>query len=238
MKFKNILQIVIGAVLFIVLAFVSWKVFMDPISSEALTVEEAEKVATERFNGDVEDSKLNNDQYEITLKLDTGIYQINVASDSGEVLDVKRIKKEKPKKELEKEEIKEIIEQKQIGEKEEVYLTLDGETGEILEQEEEKIQTADKENTSESTEENNSSNKEEEKPEQSGESEEKSQNLTTEEAVQIALDTVYGEVDDIDLEDEDGQQYYFIEIETDDDQEAEIQIHAITGEVISIEWDD
>src|SRR5699024_4302675 len=213
----------------------------------------------ERFNGDVEDSKLNNDQYEITLKLDTGIYQINVASDSGEVLDVKRIKKEKPKKELEKEEIKEIIEQKQIGEiedihekednkkkkkeenkkiikkkqkeeiedihekeknkkklyeaivkneQEKVYLTLDGETGEILEQEEEKIQTADKENTSESTEENNSSNKEEEKPEQSGESEEKSQNLTTEEAVQIALDTVYGEVDDIDLEDEDGQQYY------------------------------
>lgn len=260
MKFKNILQIVIGAVLFIVLAFVSWKVFMDPISSEALTVEEAEKVATERFNGDVEDSKLNNDQYEITLKLDTGIYQINVASDSGEVLDVKRIKKEKPKKELAKEEIKEIIEQKQIGEiedihekednkkklyeaivkneQEKVYLTLDGETGEILEQEEEKLQTADKENTSESTEPDNSSNKEEEKPEQSGESEEKSQNLTTEEAVQIALDTVYGEVDDIDLEDEDGQQYYFIEIETDDDQEAEIQIHAITGEVISIEWDD
>src|SRR5699024_4461076 len=76
---------------------------------------------TERFNGDVEDSKLNNDQYEITLKLDTGIYQINVASDSGEVLDVKRIKKEKPKKELEKEEIKEIIEQKQIGEIEDIH---------------------------------------------------------------------------------------------------------------------
>src|SRR5699024_10994763 len=162
-----------------------------------------EKVATERFNGDVEDSKLNNNKYEITLKLDTGIYQINVASDTGEVLDVKRIKKEKTKKELVKEEIKEIIEQKQIGEiedihekednkkkmyevivkheQEKVYSTLDGETGEILEQEEEKIQTADKENTSESTEENNSSNKEEEKPEQSGESEEKSQNLTPEE---------------------------------------------------------
>src|SRR5699024_2818048 len=180
---------------------------------------------------------------EITLKLDTGIYQINVASDSGEVLDVKRIKKEKPKKELEKEANKEIIEQKQIGEiedshetednkkklyeaivkneQEKVYLTIDGQTGEISEQEEEKIQTDDKETTK-----------------GSGESEEKSQKLTTEEAVQIALDTVYGEVDDIDLEDEDGQQYYFIEIETDDDQEAEIQIHAITGEVISIEWDD
>src|SRR5699024_4177888 len=136
------------------------------------------------------------------------IYQINVASDYGEVLDVKSIIKEKPKKEEEKEEFKEIIEQKQIGaiedihekeynkkkmyeaivinEQEKVYLTLDGETGEILEQEEEKLQTADKENTSESTEPENDPNEEEEKPEQSGESEEKSQNLTTEEAVQIA----------------------------------------------------
>src|SRR5699024_11558650 len=90
-------------------------------NKEAMNVEDAEKVATERFNRDVEDSKMNNDQYEITLKLDTGIYQINVASDSGEVLDVKRIKKEKPKKELEKEEIKEIIEQKQIGEIEDIH---------------------------------------------------------------------------------------------------------------------
>src|SRR5699024_11815403 len=98
------------------------------------------------------------------------------------------------------------------NEQEKVYLTLDGETGEILEQEEEKLQTADKENTSESTEPDNGPNEEEEKPEQSGESEEKSQNLTTEEAVQIALDTVYGEVDEIDLEDEDGQQYFFIEM--------------------------
>src|SRR5699024_11286248 len=99
MKFKNILQIVIGAVLFIVLAFVSWKVFMDPISSEALTVEEAEKVATERFKGDVEDSKMNNDQYEITLKLDKGIFQINVERNYGGVLDVIHIQKDKHKQE-------------------------------------------------------------------------------------------------------------------------------------------
>src|SRR5699024_6243364 len=140
---------------------------MEPISSEALTVEEAEKVTTETFNGNVEDSKLNNDQYEITLKLDTGIYQIKDTSNSSEVLYVKLIKKEKTKKEKEKEEMKKNIEQKQIGEiediqekednkkklyeaivkneQEKVYLTLDGETGEILEQEEEKIQTADKE---------------------------------------------------------------------------------------------
>src|SRR5699024_2848866 len=67
---------------------------------------------------------------------------------------------------------------------------------------------------------------------------EKQKNISEKEAIQIALNTVKGEVDDVDLERSNGQLYYFIEVETTEDTEAEIQIHAITGEVISIEWDD
>src|SRR5699024_1039972 len=67
---------------------------------------------------------------------------------------------------------------------------------------------------------------------------EKPKNSSEKKAIQIALDTVKGEVDDVDLERSNGQLYYFIEVETAEDTEAEIQIHAITGEVISIEWDD
>lgn len=67
---------------------------------------------------------------------------------------------------------------------------------------------------------------------------EKPKNISEKKAIQIALDTVKGEVDDVDLERSNGQLYYFIEVETAEDTEAEIQIHAITGEVISIEWDD
>ena len=61
--------------------------------------------------------------------------------------------------------------------------------------------------------------------------------ITEKEAVSIALGVVNGEVDDIDLEERNGVTYYFIEIETDDD-EATVQINAITGDVKSTIWDD
>ena len=62
--------------------------------------------------------------------------------------------------------------------------------------------------------------------------------LTENEAVQIATLKVLGEVDDIWLETEHNQTYYFVKIETKDDREATVVIHAITGEVTSVTWDD
>lgn len=62
--------------------------------------------------------------------------------------------------------------------------------------------------------------------------------LTETDAIQIALNQVNGEVDDIWLETKNNQTYYFIKIETADDREAIVQIYAITGEVMSISWDD
>jgi uncharacterized membrane protein YkoI len=62
--------------------------------------------------------------------------------------------------------------------------------------------------------------------------------LTEPEAVKIAITQVQGDVDDIWLETENNQTYYFVKIETNDDREAIVQIHAITGEVMSVTWDD
>jgi uncharacterized membrane protein YkoI len=62
--------------------------------------------------------------------------------------------------------------------------------------------------------------------------------LTEKEAVEIAHTQVQGEVDDIWLETENNQTYYLIKIETTDDREAIVQIHAITGEVMSVGRDD
>lgn len=62
--------------------------------------------------------------------------------------------------------------------------------------------------------------------------------ITEEEAVQIASKQVKGQISDVDLETDDNLHYYLVEIDTSDDREATIQIHAITGEVISITWDD
>lgn len=62
--------------------------------------------------------------------------------------------------------------------------------------------------------------------------------ISEDDAVQIALNQVKGQINDVDLETEDNLNYYLVEIDTSDKQEATVQIHAITGEVLSITWDD
>ena len=207
MKMKNVLKVGIGVLLFLLLGLVSWKIFIDPIDGDDLTEEEANDIAKERFNGEILDTKLVDDIYHMTIKLDTGEYELKIASKSGEMMDLVRTKEETPKKDLAKNDNK-------------------------------KSSDNNKSNESKKSDEEKAKKEAEKKEETQQEEEEPPKNITSEEAIQITLDTVYGEVDDVDLEDEDGQLYYFIEIETEDDLEAEIQIHAISGEVISIEWDD
>ena len=56
-------------------------------------------------------------------------------------------------------------------------------------------------------------------------------------AIQIALAEFPGKVEDVELDDDDGRLIYEIEIEN-GDQEAEIEIDAITGKIIMIDIDD
>ncbi|WP_458118825.1 PepSY domain-containing protein [Paenibacillus sp. Z6-24] len=64
--------------------------------------------------------------------------------------------------------------------------------------------------------------------------------ISAEKAEQIALQQVRGTVDDTDYEhgDKQGQRYYLVEIDTADDREATVQINAISGEVMSVTWDE
>lgn len=66
--------------------------------------------------------------------------------------------------------------------------------------------------------------------------------ILREEAIEIALTQLIGEVGSVDFELTSDGGFYLIEIEKDhedrDDEEAIIQVHAITGEILSVEWDD
>lgn len=67
--------------------------------------------------------------------------------------------------------------------------------------------------------------------------------ITREEAIEIALEQLYGEVEYVKFQQTDDGGFYLVEIEQDDDDdgddlEAVFQIHAITGKIISVEWDD
>ena len=63
--------------------------------------------------------------------------------------------------------------------------------------------------------------------------------LTPGEAAAIAVKEIPGELDD-DIEFEETQDggYYMVQVETGDDREADIQVHAITGEILTVAWDD
>ncbi|MFD1206300.1 PepSY domain-containing protein [Sporosarcina contaminans] len=65
--------------------------------------------------------------------------------------------------------------------------------------------------------------------------------ITEKEAVSIALSQLNGEVDDVDFVKTTDGGYYLVEIEVEDDSrgdEAIYQIHAISGKILSVTWDD
>ena len=62
--------------------------------------------------------------------------------------------------------------------------------------------------------------------------------LTEAQAVEIALAEVPGEVQETELEREDGMKVYEIEILTADGVEMEVEINADTGEILEIEADE
>ncbi len=62
--------------------------------------------------------------------------------------------------------------------------------------------------------------------------------LTEEQVIAIALAEVPGEVQEVELEREDGMQVYEIEILSTDGVDMEVEIAAATGDVLEIERDD
>ncbi|MEK5067416.1 PepSY domain-containing protein [Sporosarcina sp. FSL K6-1508] len=62
--------------------------------------------------------------------------------------------------------------------------------------------------------------------------------ITKEKAIAIAQKQLKGEVDDVSYEKTNDGGYYLIEIESADDREGTFQIHAISGKVMSVTWDD
>ncbi|MFF2889579.1 PepSY domain-containing protein [Paenibacillus sp. NPDC057967] len=57
-------------------------------------------------------------------------------------------------------------------------------------------------------------------------------------AINIALEKVSGTLKEVELEQEGGKWYYFVELETQDGREATVQLHAGSGKVQSVTWDD
>lgn len=234
MKRANLRKFGVAFIAVAVVIVVGWQLikFINP--AELLTEAEASEIVHEKYNGEIVEINHNEDVYEITFDLDTGSYKIEVNRETGNVDRLTRIPHEDADtvQIMTEAEIREIIHQEQNGDikklekraegeqifyyaivksdTEKTILKLNAESGEIVDSSTEKIV----------------------RPENSG------TKLTSEEAIEIALQNVTGEVDNVDIEESNGQIYYLVEIEHEDDQEATVQINSISGEVMSITWDD
>ncbi|GAB6927645.1 hypothetical protein JCM10914A_16280 [Paenibacillus sp. JCM 10914] len=62
--------------------------------------------------------------------------------------------------------------------------------------------------------------------------------ITKEQAVKLSLEKVAGTIEDVEYRESKRSRYYLVEIEQADGREATVQVHAITGEIMSLTWDD
>ncbi|MCS0789668.1 PepSY domain-containing protein [Cytobacillus pseudoceanisediminis] len=230
MKHKLIIISASGLLLAALLVFAVIQ-FTNVSASESITESEAREIIKDRYQGEILNLKKVNSTYLIEMKRDQGFYQIKLSENGGEILSFE--KKDQisngEQKQLNEEKIKEIIQAEESGELLSIKKVTHKEKSAfeaIVQKDEEKIKiTVDALNgevLSRAAEETKVPVK----------------NLTEEEAVQIALKNEPGEVDDISFGETDKGPSYLVEIEKDDGNEAAVEIHAITGEVLSVTWDD
>src|SRR3954453_17209702 len=84
----------VGVVLLVVCLFL-W--LAPSISAKDLTEEEANSVVLKKYPGDIIKTTKNESEYQIEMKLETGVYVIKIDAKSGDVLSLVQTEKaEKP----------------------------------------------------------------------------------------------------------------------------------------------
>ena len=201
---------------------------------EQMTKEEVEQQLVLMYGGTVEDLTFQDEIYSAEITRSGGIYSAKVNATNGQVLAmtlIEKIEEEAPKL-LSEQEVKDMIGEKYHNDVEGLTLNEEGETP-TYEVEVAKNQTLLKVIVNAQT---GEVMKEEEQP-----SSTKNTLITREEAIEIALGQLYGEVEYVKFIDNEDGGYYLVEIEQDrddDDIEAVFQIHAITGKIMTIDGDD
>lgn len=225
-------------------------------AAQPLPKDEMHAQLAEMYDGNVENLTLKGNTYEATVIKNGTEYVVKANAESGEVLSLTQTKETSPTQTSKKPEEKSNEHpEKSANDKENI------ENKEAVEDpkqdkddskdKDSRISKKDKEEEKEKKEESNREKKDSKgkKDKKDKEDKEKKEEPTTliskEEAIQIALnelpDGLTGEVDDVDFETSSERSYYLVEIEIDTDDEVDeviYEIDAITGEVLSVEWDD
>ena len=215
--------------------------YMKNLVSNAETLPESEirKQLEDAYGGKVERLSQKGNIYEVELSRNKGVYLAEVDAETGKVLSLIQTK----------EVIEEEVPIASIGK--------DAATGETEKKEPDTAQTgeATTEPKEPATSESNATTTQPKKPvvpdsKPNTSSTGKNNNQTAppktpttvliseNQAIKIAQGQLKGEVDNIDFVQTTDGGYYLVEIENDQDEEATFQIHAISGKILSVTWDD
>lgn len=233
---------IVGAILLVGLIIVGLLLGVLSLSAQTLTEKEANEAALSKYDGEIIRTTKRQDDYQIEMKLKTGIYHLTIDAKSGDVLTIKReetsksvsedpqkdqpAQEERPKQLTEKK-IKTLISSK--GELKSIDLIKEADSSyykAVVTNKNQVITLKIDPYTGEILDTTN----------------ETARVITEEDASNIALKYVSeqvkgtGTVDDVDYNEPTGQTpYYLVEIEFEDDREIVIQVNAYTRAISSVE---
>lgn len=252
MNKEKLIWMIGGSIITIVIFILAQQFMFGTASAEQLTVEEAKNVVLSTYDGEVSDVKDEGDFYAVTVDLKQGTYIVVIDKFSGDVTDIKLI--EKNQKITDENNDQENGENEKDEELDKDY-EKDTKTPINKEQAEAIARNEIKGNitSNEYNEKDYSYNVKVENDDEivtltiNALTEEvkvkdryikdKPTLLSRQEAINIALSQVKGEVDDVDMKTINDTVYYLIEIETNRGQEAIVQVNGITGKTTII-WEE
>lgn len=239
---KKKISLAIGGV--VAAGVLSFGIFYSsgPQSTAILSADEISEKVTSEYPGEIteieKETELNHAIYEVKLSNEGKVYHLKIDGSTAEILEIKEKSTSEPSEEVVPEENEPEDESDELSIEEKTEKDIDKEASEDRKNDEHYKGHHDHEDH-----EKHKKNKHRRGHKDNYSKKEKGKHssmhtvISVEEAKKIALKAFPGEIDDIDLDKEDGRLVYEIEIER-EDQEAEILIDAYTGEIIIMEIDE
>lgn len=204
----------------------------SPSTTEAtMTRQEAEKIAQDQFQGEVVSVEFDDGRYEIEIETADAHYELKIDAETGKIV---KLEEDRSRQQVTQ---KSEVEEKKADGLDTADQTVDLDTKEDVNEKDKKETVKKEEPKAETKEEPKKVVVQTEKKEAKKTETSKNVILTSAEASKIAHGQVAnGTITEIELDSDDGQRYYEIEMYT-DTQEVEIEIDAYTGKVIMIEYE-
>lgn len=231
-------------IIVIVFSIAALAFFLFPrTAADSVTLDEAAQSIEQLYGGAIENATETEGFYQIEFKRDDGTYLAAINRADGQVESLELLEKIGPAKALSEEQAREAASAAEPGEIKEIqyiesdnryeveihseterkFLAISAETGDVLD-----VQTEALETPAEPAE-----------PDSAPTQSEPERIISQDGAIAIAKETLNGTVDEVEFVQTTDGGYYLVEMDDDaSDREATIQIHAIRGETMTVEWDD